>query len=236
MSWLSDELVFEHSWYSNLLESGNEKLLISQFIKEKFLKTNIKSFLEVGMGTKPIFASILSSSVSEYVIVEKEDRDNIQLPVNTQLITSDFEEVKLNTKFDLVLLSHVVYYFEDLEKSLQKAIGLLNENGKAIFVVNGDQNDYGPLKQAFAEITNTSCSFTYLKLKECLEDYNFEEYTLASSVKFESFEELYENLRLFFDLYPNEFNRHKREIIDWLKKNIKDNSLDMDQKFIVVQK
>lgn len=236
MSWLCEDLKFEQDWYKSLIENGDEKSLIGKFIQKLFLEDKINNFLEVGMGTKPFFAYLLSSQVKNYKIVEKENLIDLLLPENTEFINDDFEKVVLKEKYDLILLSHVIYYFQNLKKSIGKAVSLLEKEGKAIFVVNGPFNDYGRLKKAFSEITNTSWTFTYDRLKECLHEFSYEEFSFESTIKFETFEDLYECTRLFFDVYPTEFNENKNAIITWMSNNIRNNEFKMDQKLIVINK
>ena len=234
MSWLCEELKFEKDWYLNLIKNGNEKIIIAEFIKRNLMQSRIGNFLEVGMGTNPIFAALLSSEVKDYLIVEKEEVGDCKLPENVRLLTDDFEKIQLNNMFDLILLSHVIYYFQDLKASIRKVLSHLTKTGKAVFVVNGPENDYGRLKGAFSSITNTSWTFTYHRLKEQLKNCTYEEYSIESCINFKIPEELYESVRLFFDVYPVEFNEHKREIIKWMEENIQNNIFKMDQKIIVV--
>jgi hypothetical protein len=175
------------------------------------------------MGTQPFFSYLLSPKVKNYKIVEKENITDLLLPENTEFINDNFEKVILKEKYDLILLSHVIYYFQNLKRSIEKAFLLLEEGGRAIFVVNGPFNDYGRLKKAFSEITNTSWTFTYDRLKENLYEFNYEEFSFESTIKFQSFEGLYECTRLFFDVYPTEFNENKDAIISWMSNNIKNN-------------
>lgn len=235
MTSLSKELKFEQGWYKNLIQNGNEKVILAKFIRDHFLKENVNRILEVGMGTDPIFASILSLKTKDYLILEKEERKKLILPQNTRLVKHDFEKVNLSVKFDIIILSHVIYYFNNLEKSISKSIQLISNMGKAILVVNGPGNDYGRLKKGFAQITNTECNFTYSRLKNILRNFNYEEFSLESKLYFENHEQLYENIRLFFDLFPDEFNFYKAKIVDWLKQNIKNDALHMDQKIFVVR-
>lgn len=236
MSVLAKKLKFEQDWYKRLIQHGNEKILLASFIKSNLLKTSVDSFLEVGMGTDPIFATILSERTNNYLIIEKEERKELKLPANVQFMKSDFEATELESKFDAILLSHVVYYFQDLKKTISNCMKLLSKKGKLIFIVNGPSNDYGKLKEAFSKITKTKCNFTYFKIKDLLKPIQHTEYSLETSLEFSNYEQLYENIRLFFDLFPDEFNSHRNKIISWLRINIRNNKLNMDQKILVVGK
>lgn len=234
---LAEKLKFVPGWYEQLIENGNEKIELAHFIKDHLVKTNTKKLLEIGMGTQPIFSNILADYVDMYTIVEREAALNIRLSSNVTMIQRDFEEAAIDSAFDLIILSHVIYYFSDLGKAIKKAMNLLSENGRAVFVVNGIENDYGRVKHAFADISETKFVFTYERLHEALrlQELDFEEHTIQTSIHFDSHQALYERLRLFFDLFPQEYSQNKIKIIDWLKNNIKSSEFFMDQKIIVVR-
>jgi SAM-dependent methyltransferase len=139
-------------------------------------------------------------------------------------------------KFDVIIASHVVYYFENLELSIKKMISLLNTHGRLYFVVNGKLSDYGLIKNAFSGFIKKPYVFTYDILKKELESYNVKEYTLKSSLNFSSHNDLYDTLKLSFDLYPIEYKEQKTNIIKWIKDNIKGNSFFIDQIIFEVTK
>ena len=219
---LDEKLKFVPDWYEQLIENGNEKVELAHFIKDHLLENDTRKLLEIGMGTQPIFSKILADHVDKYTIIEKESSLNVRLPSGVTMVQQDFEEVFIESTFDLIILSHVIYYFSDFGKAVKKAMNLLSQNGKAVFVVNGIENDYGRLKQAFANISGTKFVFTYERLQKALQEQEleFEEYTIQTSIRFDSYQTLYERLRLFFDLFPKEYSQNKHEVINWLKINI----------------
>jgi SAM-dependent methyltransferase len=209
---------FNSNWYDALFNNSNEKKLISLKISELHKNQNHNSFLEIGMGTAPFFAKNLSELFHEYWIVEKHSF-LAPLPVNVKYIQDDFENINLEKKFDGILLSHVVYYFSNLDETINKTMALLEDGGVVYFVVNGKDADYGPLKKAFSEITKKPLISTYDILKDsALKNFHLTEHTLPAKIFFNSYEDLYESMRLFFDIYPKEFEENKSEIISWLKK------------------
>lgn len=234
---LAEKLKFVPEWYDHLIENGNEKFELAHFIKDHLLNCDTKKLLEIGMGTQPIFSEILAKHVAKYTIIEKEFIPNIRAPANVAIIQKDYEEAIIGGAFDLIILSHVIYYFSDLGKAIKKTLNLLRRNGKAVFVVNGIKNDYGLVKHAFAEISGRQFEFTYNRLLEAirLQGLEFEEFTIETSIHFESYQVLYERLRLFFDLFPKEYSQNKNKVINWLKNNIKASKFFMDQKIIVVR-
>jgi len=103
-------------------------------------------------------------------------------------------------------------------------------------VVNGRESDYGPIKEAFAALINEPYVFTYDKLKDVLSGYHTREYTAQASLSFQSYEDLYEAMRLSFDLYPKQYEEQRGKIIEWLKDNVKSDKFFIDQKIIEVIK
>lgn len=226
---------FHKDWYNNLITHSNEKHLLVEKISDLLKGKTHESCLEIGLGTSAYFAERLNEFFKEYWIVEKNKFDQ-PLPSNVKLVRDDFEEFTPTQKFDVILASHVVYYFKDLPKSIRKIVDSLKENGRAYFVVNGKESDYGPIKDAFATFIKKPYHFTYDILKSELKNYQVKEYTAQASVSFNSYEDLYETLRLSFDLYPKEYEENKQKVIGWLKANVRGDKFFIDQKIIEVSK
>lgn len=224
---------FQEDWYNNLIAHSNEKGLLVQKIATLLQNKHHESCLEIGIGTSAHFADNLSKLFEEYWIVEK-NKSKITLPENVRLIQSDIETIGIDKRFDVVFASHVVYYFNNLPKTIDKIVNLLSENGRVYFVVNGKGADYGLIKNAFANFISTPYTFTYDNLKNALSDYKLVEYTIHTSLSYTSYEDLYEAMRLSFDLYPKEYEENKENIVNWLKGNIKGGKFFIDQKIIEV--
>ncbi|QQR82831.1 methyltransferase domain-containing protein [Candidatus Campbellbacteria bacterium] len=226
---------FYKDWYNNLIAHSNEKDLLVQKISDLLKGKTHESCLEIGLGTSAYFASHLGSYFEDYQIVEKEEF-NDPLPSNVHIVHGDFETTEFDKQFDVILASHVVYYFRDLPGAVEKIASLLKKGGRAYFVVNGRESDYGPIKDAFAEFINKPYTFTYDILKNSLSSYSVREYTTQASLSFSSYEDLYETLRLSFDLYPKEYEENRNNVIGWLKESVKGDKFFIDQKIIEVAK
>jgi SAM-dependent methyltransferase len=230
---------FIEDWYDNLLNNSDEKEVLIRKILDLQNNSFKDAFLEIGMGTSACFSEKLRPFFKEYWIVDNRPC-NASLPENVKYIHEDFENVKLQRTFDVILLSHVIYYFKNLDFVIEKTINLLKKDGSAYFVVNGKDADYGLVKNAFSEFIDIPYSFTYDRLKEALykhqKEYQITEHSVPSHVFFKSHAELYELLKLFFDVFPEEFQKNKERIISWLKKNIKGNKFKMNQKIFELRK
>lgn len=226
---------FNADWYQKFVQSTNEKELLVSKIAELLNGKPHNSCLEIGLGILPYFANQLANSFKQYKIVEKRIV-NEPLTAGVSLINKDWEKLITDEKFDVVLASHVVYYFKNKRKAVQKMFDALNDNGRVIFVVNGKESDYGPLKFAFASMLGTTYKFTYDELMKLLKGRKVKEYTLPAVIRFNSYEDLYETLRLSFDSYPDEYERFRNKVIDYLKKNVRGGQFIIDQKIIEIER
>jgi SAM-dependent methyltransferase len=226
---------FHEDWYKNLISHSNEKDLLVNKIKDLLRGKIHDSCLEIGLGVYAYFAENLSPLFNRYVIVEKRSIET-SVPKGVQLINSDWENIKVEGRFDVILASHVVYYFRAAETAVEKMFDALKEGGRIYFVVNGKESDYGPIKLAFAEMIGIPYVFTYDTLHKVLQGKKIREYTTQASLSFSSYEDLYETLRLSFDLYPKEYEEQKDKVLNWLKTNIKGDKFFIDQKIIEVAK
>lgn len=222
---------FHKGWYKRLISKTNEKDVLVQRISDLIKNKLHDSCLEIGLGLSPYFAKNLSSNFKEYMIIEKE-KTKVPLPNGAKLINSDWENFKTNQKFDVIIASHVIYYFKDKKSAIDKMFKHLAPNGRIIFVVNGKSADYGPLKLAFSEIIGEEYKFTYDKLLDLIKERKIKEYTSPSKINFDSYEELFETLKLSFDAYPKEYQSIKQKMIGYLENNVRKGQFIIDQKII----
>lgn len=227
-------ITFNPHWFDKFVQSTNEKDLLVNKISDILTGKPHKKCLEIGLGTSPYFAQKLAQDFEHYVIIE---RRKVQepLPDYVSLINDDWENVQLGEKFDVVIASHVIYYFKDKKAAIKKMFDSLQNGGRTIFVVNGKESDYGPLKLFFSKLIGEMYKFTYDELLEILQEKEVKEYTLPSEICFSSFDDLFDTLRLSFDNYPNEYQKLKPKIIEYFKQKIRGKKFIIDQKIIEVQ-
>lgn len=226
---------FYEEWYKDLINHSNEKFLLVDKISDLLKGKSHEKCLEIGLGTSAFFAENLSGQFSSYSIIEKEKFEG-KLPTGVLYIQGDFENHDFTEKYDVIIASHVVYYFDNLEDSLNKMVSLLSDSGRIYFVVNGPESDYGPVKNAFATFINKPYVFTYDILKNALKPFKTREYTTQASLHFTNHEDLYNTLRLSFDLFPEEYKEQKENVIKWLEENIHGDKFFIDQKIFEVTK
>ena len=112
----------------------------------------------------------------------------------------------------------------------------LSDDGIIVFVVNGKTADYGPLKIAFADFIGEKYKFTYDELLNLLEGHKYKEYTVPSMIDYNDYDDLFNTLKISFDLYPKEYVKLKDEIVSYLERNVLGEHFMIDQKIILVRK
>lgn len=229
------EVEFVESWYEKLVSRTNEKDVLPEAIRSLLVPKHFGSCLEIGLGTAPVFANRLADLFEKYIVVEKRPLSSTLFPRIT-LVTRDWESYG-SEKHDIIIASHVIYYFRDKKRAVEKILDSLVPGGRAFIVVNGKDGDYGPLKQAFSQMSNHLYKFTYDELKEILTGKEYQEHTAPTSVNFASSEDLFETLRLSFDQYPEEYEALKPQMLAYFDRELQGKDLVINQKiFEVFQK
>jgi len=226
---------FNPEWYKNFLRHTNEKNVLVSEISDLLVGKPHDSCIEIGLGISPYFAEELSPHFNRYTMVEKRLVD-IPLPEGVVLVNEDWESYEPSERSDVVVASHVVYYFQDKKRAVQKMFDVLNDDGRIFFVANGKEADYGPIKLAFADALGEPYTFTYDELQGILEGKSLREYTVPSEIRFTSHEDLFATLRLVFDNYPAEYERLKSSMTDYMRRNLHGNKFRIEQKIIEAEK
>ena len=225
-------VTFNVKWYEDLISHTNEKhVLLDAF--QDFIGGSKESCLEIGLGTSSFVLDHLGEKFDHYDIVEKEQLQ-LNLPDNARLIIGDWEYLDVDRKYDVIIASHVVYYFKDRKKAIQKMMNSLTKDGILIIVVNGKDADYGPMKLAFSKLVGTDYKFTYDQMHQILSKYNYTEFSRPSSLNFKTPADLFDALKLSFDQYPKEYELHKNAMIDFFNERCKNtDKFVINQKFFV---
>lgn len=229
------KVTFNGEWYQALITKSDEKQVLLAAFQDIISQGNFHSCLEIGLGTAAFFPEHLAKAFETYAIVERE-KINVDLPENATLIHSDWEHASLGQKYDVILASHVIYYFDDKAAAIQKMYDSLNPGGIIIFVVNGKDADYGPMKLAFAELVQEEYQFTYDEIKRLLASREYQEISVPSTIAFDNTEDLFESLFLSFDAYPSQYIEYKKELIHYFDRAVKNGTFVVNQKIFVCKK
>ncbi|MBU0535618.1 MAG: class I SAM-dependent methyltransferase [Nanoarchaeota archaeon] len=235
--------IFYPEWYARFVSRTDEKELLPKELEKILGENKGGSCLEIGLGIGPHFAEVLAPHFDNYQIIEKRKTDP-KLPKGVQLVNADWEQYKSEQGSDVIIASHVIYYFKDLKKGVDKVIDSLNDKGRAFFVVNGANNNYGALKSAFEVLRNHNqpteklpkYTFTYHRLMEALNGRKFKEHVVPTAVSFSSPVDLFETLKISFDNYPGTYDLMKGTMVAYIKDNLRGDRFYIDQKIIEVSK
>lgn len=226
---------FNPEWYQLFVQNTNEKNVLVAEISDLLGGKPHNSCLEIGLGLSPHFAERLAPKFQRYLIVEKRLAD-VPLPEGAELINADWESYDPKEKSDIIIASHVIYYFQDKPRTIGKMFDTLNDKGRIYFVVNGKDADYGPIKKAFAQMIGTEYKFTYDELISILSGKSIREYTVPSEIRFATPEDLFDTLRITFDNYPKEYEANRDKILAYIGDNIVGRRFRIEQKIIEVNK
>lgn len=128
--------------YEAYLSKTDEKKLLQEEIEKTFEKDFLKNILDIG-GGDGIHSRFLSERFSNSLVYYIEPSKVLfDLAIsngfkeNVSFWNTSLENFKVNKKFDLILVSHVLQYLDSsLEEFIRKCISLLNVGGE-IWVIN----------------------------------------------------------------------------------------------------
>ncbi len=141
--------------YKAYLRHANKHDLLEKYIANWFQRrrraTTALSILDIGAGTGRLARAALDAGTDcglslRLVAIEPcgeavaEMREALSGCVNmgqaVEIIEADFDDAARRPigKFDLILASHVSYYFADLDRFVTDAMKMLNDGGETIFV------------------------------------------------------------------------------------------------------
>lgn len=208
--WLP-EILFE-----NFVSHSDEKEKVEQSIIDILNQYKPKNLLNIGSGFNTLSQqNNFPSSIDKVTVIEK-NTSYVQSYTDTksEVIYEDFEFWETDEKFDLILASHVLYYFNDKKKAIEKMLSHLSEGGVVLFVTHSPTQDYKKLKDFIFGFHGKKYAYTYDKLVTILTDLHssFEEVVVGCSVKAKTADELYKVVRLWFEMDLKSYYEHEKEI------------------------
>jgi SAM-dependent methyltransferase len=205
------EILFE-----NFVNHSDEKEKVESKILDILNAEKPKKILNIGSGFDNLSNSReFPDSVEKITLVEK-NTSYVQSYTETkaEVIHADFEFWQTDEKYDVILASHVLYYFKDKKLAIEKVLSHLNDGGIALFVINEPSKDYRKLKDFVFGFYDKQYIFTYDKLIKAVNDLGckFDEVKIDCNITAKSNEELYKALRLWFEMDLNSYYEHEKEI------------------------
>jgi ubiquinone/menaquinone biosynthesis C-methylase UbiE len=145
--------------YDLLIDENNDPVLDPIELKEYMDKYDGPSFinvlnitkdsevLEIGVGTGRIALKIVDKCLS-FVGVDissktiNRAKEHLKKYKNVKLICSDFNDLKINNKFDIIYSSLTFMHFENKLNVLKKIESLLKMDGRVVITINKELEDY----------------------------------------------------------------------------------------------
>ncbi|KTD72764.1 class I SAM-dependent methyltransferase [Legionella tucsonensis] len=149
--------------------------LVTETIKNKILPklSHRHRLLDVGAGAGNI-TKILQSEFDEAVAVEiNPELKNAYHQTNIKLYNSDFMNVVLEGKFDLVICSHVMYHLNKSEMSafIDKLLSLVNPGGYCFIALMAPRGQNHKFHEAFnPDYINSKLIITILNERQITYD------------------------------------------------------------------
>lgn len=200
------------------LKNSNEKELEFQVLTQLFQRSKPANLLDVGAGLGSLFRNE-HMSLKRIVAVEKNGMfiEGISDQYD-EVIHSTIEDLELNERFDVILMSHVFPYLEPVrfgELVTKLRSGLTKKGEILIFEMMGD-GIVGDIKSL---VLGKPFVSTYEKLVEVLGSMRLshEERQFAVRVTCRSVEDAYRILAFFAEKYVDSFNGYRGRIIDLIE-------------------
>ncbi|MGV8130929.1 MAG: methyltransferase domain-containing protein [Candidatus Pacearchaeota archaeon] len=208
--WLP-EILFE-----DFVNHTDEKEKVEQAIIDILSNQNPRNLLNIGSGFDTLSSSKgFPDSIENITIVEK-NTSYVQsyTQTRTEVVHADFEFWETDQKYDAILASHVLYYFNDKKAAIAKILSRLNSDGIAIFVSHEPSKDYKKLKDFVFGIHGKKYTYTYDKLSAILKelDCDVQEIKVDCTVQAKSPDELYKVLRLWLEMDLKTYYENEKDI------------------------
>jgi len=125
---------------------SNEKVVLVREIISIMKPKKTYSVLEIGCGEGHVIKKIYRK-VKKCIALDPDPkmldilRQKIGKVSNVVLITKTFEDYKTEEKFDIILTSHTLSFFDDKWKAVEKMLNYTKEGGKIIIVLHSNSSE-----------------------------------------------------------------------------------------------
>lgn len=224
---------FPENLFEQFVEHSNEKTKVESSILNLLNEVQPNTILNIGAGLDTLTNSVsFPKTIKEITLVEKSSNySHTYNGKNVVAVNEDFEEWESGHKYDVIIASHVLYYFRDKSEAINKMLSLLNEGGIILFVVHKPKGVYKYIKDTAFK---GNYKYSYDKLISTLKKLGCrtKEIQIECSIKANNSQELCEAVKLWFEMDLNTYVQCKPEI---LKLSV-NNGLRYFNSLIVVRK
>ncbi|MEX2515238.1 MAG: class I SAM-dependent methyltransferase [Candidatus Paceibacterota bacterium] len=207
---------FPEILFENFVNHSDEKQKVEQKIVDILNEHKPSNLLNIGSGFDTLSkADDFPQSIKDISIVEK-NTSYVRDYMNTskEVIHADFETWETDQKYDAIIASHVLYYFDNKKSAVEKVHNLLSDEGISLFVAHKPTKDYADLKNYVFDKKGKKYEYTYDKLTRTLDDLEIEykQVDVDCKVSAGSVDELYKVLRLWLEMDLKSYYEFEHEI------------------------
>jgi len=124
--------------FKSQLVTGNKYY---EYIKNEVPEiSNFKNVLEIGCSSGGILKVFQDKGHKVTGVDQDEKYADYGRSLGVEILNGDITKIEENRKFDLIILSHVLEHFTDIEKDLKSILSLLKNNGLLFIAVPGLKN------------------------------------------------------------------------------------------------
>jgi SAM-dependent methyltransferase len=191
MALLNDVIPLEGHHYAACLHTyeaaSSQRALILQWFTDHVIPQIPKdnaSFLSIGCGAGELDVKILAAAKEQastiaYVGLEPDSQQckrfmsSMALPsdqhIRVEALNTNFEKCTEQRRFDRVLMVHSLYYMDNPERAIEKALNLVNESGRLIILI-ASNDTLNELSSSFWKIENGASTWFSEDLSKHLDE------------------------------------------------------------------
>ena len=211
---------FPENLFEQFVRHSNEKVKVESAILNLLNKIQPTTILNIGAGLDTLTSSeLFPLSVKNITLLEKSSNyAHTYNKKNVTVINNDFEKWSSNQKYDVILASHVLYYFQDKSNAIDKMLSLLSKDGVILFVTHKPKGDYKRIKDL---VFKRNYAYSYDNLINILHKSNshIKEIEIECTVRANNSDELCEAVKLWFEMDLKTYVQCKPEILKFSTNN-----------------
>lgn len=224
--------------------------IFDDFIYHSTEKTAIKSSLlnEIKYGSKVLniwpwrepFIDELSLKNVDLTLIEKNKEYCNSYPKrpNVNIINNDFlRHTFWKTTFDYIILSHSIYYFNDLKLLRDKLFNNLTRWWKIFIILNSGGGNYAEIKEYFYSMLPTSYQSSYVRVKESLQNENipFQEKLIWYNIYW-SKDEIFNAIKIrFYDIDTPTATKNLPQLKKFVEQRVKQDQLYCENSLMIIE-
>jgi len=142
--------------------SNEEEKIMQIIISEIKKKESCKSLLDIGAGDGTITQKIIKYFDEVYAVEKRNDCRLFLKALGIKMLCKDWTKFVETQKFDVILASHVFYYFPipEWKTHISKMLKLLNDDGMLILITNSTNIEYSTfIKKTYPKIIGHEFTF-----------------------------------------------------------------------------